>query len=158
MFNLRNWQQPKSLNGLKDARRKKGSWVHKHLPCVEYNLSWGFWGDDVESAHPQISLVWLVPVALNTHLHFTGLSVHRRSWPSLTVVGHGVCAGQKRQLRLWLWSLHSGRAHSQALASLGSPGDRRLNYKNLFLCRRAEEQGRRDGTGELWWEFLKLNP
>lgn len=28
-----------------------------------------------------------------------------------------------------------------------------MNYKNVFLCRHAEEQGSRDGTGELCWEF-----
>lgn len=105
------------------------------------------------NAHLWISLVWLASAVLNTPLHFTQFFVHWRSWPTLTVVGHGVCGGQKRQLWLCLWSLYSGRALSQALALLGSRGDRRANYKNLFLCRRAAEQGSRDGMGELWWEF-----
>lgn len=86
---------------------------------------------------------WLPSAVLNTPLWFW-------SWPRFTVVGHGACGGQKCRLWLRLWSLHSGRGLSQALALFGTPGDQRVNYKNVRLCKYVEEQG---WDGELWWEF-----
>lgn len=67
-----------------------------------------------------------------------------------------LCAGQRRRLALWLWSLHSGRALSQALASLGSPGD----WQGWIIkcVSGAEEQESRDETEEQdGWEIPSGN-
>lgn len=67
-----------------------------------------------------------------------------------------LCAGQRRRLALWLRSLHSGRALSQALASLGSPGD----WQGWIIkcVSEAEEQESRDETEEQdGWEIPSGN-
>lgn len=107
--------------------------------------------------HTQISLVWLASGGAKHPSSFHSVFCRWRSWPRLTVVGHGVCGGQKHRLWLWLWSLLSGRALSQALALFGSPGDRRVNYKNLFLCRHAEA-GEQGWDGEALVGILERNP
>lgn len=55
-----------------------------------------------------------------------------------------LCAGQRCWLALWLWSLHSGRALSQALASFCSPG----NWQGWIIkcVYGAEKQENRDET------------
>lgn len=67
-----------------------------------------------------------------------------------------VCAGQRRQLALWLWSLQFGRALSQAFALLGSPGGRQ---GWIIKCVSGpEEQESRDETEEEdVWEIPSKN-
>lgn len=104
------------------------------------------WRHESGTARLYISLLWLAPLVLNS-LHPLALSAQARSCWS-----RGVWRSKTSALTLE-FALRKSTFPSSRLFQL--PQGLAANYKNLFLCRHAEEQGSRgwDGGWELWWEF-----